>query len=290
MPTSIGCATINRVISVVVAVLDGLPWLDEQLAALADQQGAGEWEVVVADNGSSDASASTVRSWGNRCSAIRLVDASARRGPAAARNIGVESARGELLAFCDADDVVQPGWLKAMAGALSEADVVAGAFELGSLNGAGRGTPSPAVTRQIGNLPAGLAANLGVGRRAFEAVGGFDEDLRVGEDIDLCWRLQLAGFKFATEPEAVVAKRERASGTDNFRQGITHGRSVPRLYRKHRDAGIRRDLKGALKSWGWLVIHVPWLLYPLDRRRWLRAAGVRIGRLIGSAENRVFSP
>jgi GT2 family glycosyltransferase len=290
VPTSIGCATINRMISVVVAVLDGLPWLDEQLAALAAQDCISDWEVVVADNGSTDASPATARSWVSRCEAFRLVDASARRGPAAARNIGVESARGDLLAFCDADDLVQPGWLEAMAGALADADVVAGAFELGSLNGGGLGIPSPAVTRQIGHLPAGLAANLGVVRRAFEAVGGFDENLRVGEDIDLCWRLQLAGFKFAAVQDAVVAKRERATGSENFRQGITHGRSVPRLYRKHRDAGIRRDLKGALKSWGWLVIQAPRLFEPVHRRRWLRVAGVRIGRLIGSAENRVFCP
>ncbi len=167
---------------------------------------------------------------------------------------------------------------------------MAGAFELGSLNGGERGTPSPAVTRQIGNLPAGLAANLGVGRRAFEAVGGFDEDLRAGEDIDLCWRLQFAGFKFVTEQEAVVAKRERQTGSGSFRQGITHGRSVPHLYRKHREAGITRDLRGALRSWVWLVIQAPWLFDPVRRRRWLRVAGVRIGRLIGSAENRVFSP
>ncbi len=102
-------------ISVVVAVRDGLPWLDDQLAALAAQHCESDWEVVVADNGSADASADLVREWGDRCTAIRLVDASARRGPAAARNIGVESARGDLLAFCDADDVVQPGWLSAMA-------------------------------------------------------------------------------------------------------------------------------------------------------------------------------
>jgi GT2 family glycosyltransferase len=146
------------------------------------------------------------------------------------------------------------------------------------------------VTSQIGHLPAGLAANLGVRRRAFEAVGGFDERLRVGEDIDICWRLQLAGFTFATAPDAVVAKRERTTGSEIFRQGISHGRSVPRLYRKHRAAGISRDLPRALKSWGWLVLQVPLLFDAGHRRRWLRVAGVRIGRIIGSVENRAFSP
>ncbi len=277
-------------ISVVVAVLDGLPWLDDQLAALAAQECASEWEVVVADNGSTDESATTVRAWGDRNGAIRLVDASARRGPAAARNIGAGQARGDLLAFCDADDVVEPGWLQALSSSLSRADVVAGAFEMGSLNGRDRGIARPAVTSQIGRLPAGLAANLGVRRSAFDAVGGFDEDLMVGEDIDLCWRLQLAGFTFATEQSAVVAKRERQTGAELFRQGISHGRSVPRLYRKHRRERIGRDLRGAFKSWGWLVMQIPRLFDPAHRRRWLRVAGVRTGRIIGSLENRVFCP
>ncbi len=61
-------------------------------------------------------------------------------------------------------------------------------------------------------------------------------------------------------------------------------------YRKHREEGIRRDLTGALKSWGWLVLQLPRLFDPGRRRLWLRVAGVRVGRLIGSAENRVFSP
>jgi GT2 family glycosyltransferase len=277
-------------ISVVMAVRNGLPWLDEQLRALAAQECDADWEVVIAENGSTDASADTARAWETRSGVIRLVDASARRGPAAARNIGAGFARGDLLAFCDADDVVRPGWLQAMSKALGGADVVAGAFDLGSLNDGERGVPTPAVTRQLGHLPAGLAANLGVTRRAFDAVGGFDENLQVGEDIDLCWRLQQAGFTFTTELEAVVSKRERATGSEVFRQGVSHGRSGPRLYSMHRRTGIRRDFAGALKAWGWLVLEVPWLFDGGHRRRWLRVAGVRIGRLVGSVENRVLFP
>lgn len=277
-------------ISVVVAVRDGMPWLDDQLKALAEQRCSFDWEVVVADNGSTDASAALVSSWASRSSEIRLVDASSRPGPSAARNVGVKHARGDLLAFCDADDVVREGWLEAIVSALGEADVVAGELEHGSLNGIAATTPLPAVTRQLGKVPAGLAANLGVRRAAFEATGGFDEDLMVGEDIDLCWRLQFAGYKFETAPGAVVSKRERETSREIFRHGITHGRSGPRLYRKHRGAGIRPDFFGTAKAWAWMVGAIP-LLYRRDlRRRWLRVAGVRVGRIIGSVENRVFFP
>jgi len=277
-------------ISVVLPVRDGLPWLDAQLAALTAQQYDGAWEIVVADNGSIDASVATARGWADRCDRLRVVDASATPGPGAARNAGVRAAQGELLAFCDADDVVQPGWLRACAAALADADVVAGTFDMASLNGGSTSEPGPAATSQLGFLPAGLAANLGARRPAFEAVGGFSEELFVGEDIDLCWRLQLEGYRFAVAPDAVVAKREAPGTGLLFRRATAYGRCGPLLYRRYRGRGARRDLAGAAKSWAWLVLSVPLLGGRHVRRRWVRAAGVRLGRLAGSWRQRVFFP
>jgi GT2 family glycosyltransferase len=267
-----------------------MPWFDEQLGALAGQQCDEPWEVVVADNGSSDTSVAVAQSWADRCGAIRIVDASERLGPSAARNAGVRSARGELLAFCDADDVVQPGWLSAFVAALEGADVVAGTFDLSSLNGAVPADPGPAATSQLGFLPAGLAANLAVRRPALDAVGGFDEDMSVGEDIDLCWRLQLEGFRFAVTETAVVAKRERPDLRPLFRRSLAYGRCGPQLYRRYRGRGARRDVSGSLKSWAWLVVSLPRLGEVDMRRRWVRAAGIRLGRLVGSVTERVFFP
>jgi glycosyltransferase involved in cell wall biosynthesis len=277
-------------ISVVLPVRDGLPWLDDQLRALASQQCDEPWEVVVADNGSRDASVALARVWAQRCEAIRVVDASATAGPAAARNVGVRAARGELLAFCDADDVVQPGWLRACAAALGDADVVAGTFDLSSLNDGPAADPSPAATSQLGFLPAGLAANLAVRRDAWSAVGGFSEELAVGEDIDLCWRLQLEGFRFAVTPAAVVAKRERGELGALFRRALAFGRCGPLLYRRYRGRGARRDLAGAARSWAWVVVSVPRLGRRDVRRMWVRATGVRLGRLVGSVTELVFFP
>jgi GT2 family glycosyltransferase len=284
-------------ISVVLPVRNGLPWLDAQLGALASQQCDEPWEVLVADNGSTDASAALVRSWEVRCGAIRLLDASSTAGPAAARNAGVREARGGLLAFCDSDDVVQPGWLHACVEALGDADVVAGTFDLSSLNdaaGPGQGPPAgepgPAATSQLGFLPAGLAANLAVRRPAFDAVGGFSEELFVGEDIDLCWRLQLHGYRFSLVPAAVVAKREPAGFGILFRRALAYGRCGPKLYRRYHRNGARRDLVGSAKSWAWLVVALPGLGRTDVRRRWVRAAGVRLGRLVGSVREGVFFP
>jgi glycosyltransferase involved in cell wall biosynthesis len=277
-------------ISVVLPVRNGLPWLDAQLRALAEQECSEPWEVVVADNGSRDGSGDIARRWAKDHERFRVVDASALDGAPAARNVGVRAARGDLIAFCDADDVVWAGWLAACAEALRHADIVAGAFDFWSLNGTRKSPTTPAAIRQLGFLPAGLGANLAVRRTVFDGVGGFNEDLLLGEDIDLCWRLQLQGYQFAYAPDAVVAKRELVGFGKVFKKAFSYGRSGPALFRRYRDVGARRNLAGAAKSWAWLAVSLPLLFERNRRTEWARAAGMRSGRLVGSVAQSVFFP
>lgn len=278
-------------ISVVIPVWNGMPWLEHQLQALVDQEYDDQWEVVVADNGSTDQSPAVAAAWSERHGQIRCIDASAVHGAPGARNAGARAARGDLLAFCDSDDVVRPGWLASCAKALGTADVVAGVFDFWTLNGLPEQPPVPASMLQLPFLPAGLGANLAVRHAAFDAVGGFSEDLVTGEDIDLCWRLQTRGYLFAIEEGAVVSKRDRTGFWEVFRQGFAFGRGGTLLYRRHRSAGARRNLAGAARSWLWLVVHAPRLVEAGSRRnQWARAAGMRTGRLFGSLTERVFFP
>jgi glycosyltransferase involved in cell wall biosynthesis len=276
--------------SVIVPVRNGMPWLDEQLAAIVAQRCDAPWEVLVVDNGSTDGSAACAQAWAGHHPALRVVDAPEARGAAGARNHGATVADGRFLLFCDADDTVAPGWVAAFLRALERADVVAGTFAFGAFGAAPR-APVPAATGQLGFLPAALGANLGVRRSAFGAVGGFREDLAVGEDIDLCWRLQLDGFHFAVADDAVVAKRNRGSPWATFRRSLAYGRSDVTLFVLYRRSGMRRQLRRSLRSWAWLLVHVPALARPGPTRDdWAHAAGVRVGRLWGSLASRTFFP
>jgi GT2 family glycosyltransferase len=277
-------------VSVVIPVRNGMPWLEEQLCALAGQQISAEWEVVVADNGSQDSTRACVERWTERVPRIRLVDAALPRGPGAARNAGVKSAGGSFLVFCDADDVVRPDWLARMVAALDEHDVVSGVYDFGSWNGDSGRRATPHATAQLGFLPFGLGANLAVRSEAFEAVSGFRECLLVGEDIDLCWRLQLAGYRFSLVDAAVVWKREPADARSILRKAWSYGRCGPRLYRQYRAAGMHRDLRGATKAWLWLFVNVLRLFQPPVRRQWLRTFSIRAGRLAGSMTQHAFFP
>jgi cellulose synthase/poly-beta-1,6-N-acetylglucosamine synthase-like glycosyltransferase len=192
----------------------------------------------------------------------------------------VREANGDLLAFCDADDCVHAGWLAGCVAALQHADVVAGLFDFWSLNGISASPSVPAAFRQLGFLPAGLGANLAIRRQAFDKVGGFTEDMLPGEDIDLCWRLQLDGFRFDIARDAIVAKRARSKFGEVFAQAFAYGRSGVVLH----------GLYGAYKSWVWLVMSIPLLGQPQRRIEWARTAGMRLGRLAGSINERVFFP
>ena len=247
-------------------------------------------QVIVADNGSADGSLDVARRFARTQPGFVVVDASHTPGAAAARNAGARVAEGGLLAFCDADDVVGPGWVQGCIDGLQRADAVTGCFDNASLNGGVPGDPRPPATSQLGFLPAGLSSNLAVRRLAFDGVGGFDESLRVGEDIDLCWRLQLAGFHFAVAPGAVVARRER----DPRARGVPSGVLLWTL-RSHALPAIPGHggpprLRGAAKGWAWLVVRLPRLGHREVRRSWVRALGMRLGRIAGSLEQRVVFP
>src|SRR5690606_20352609 len=111
-------------------------------------------------------------------------------------------------------------------------------------------------------------------RSAFLAVGGFDERLRLLEDTDLTWRLQLAGNALAFEPAALVHIRFRPSTRGSFRQAYGYGKYNVLLYKRYRSRGMPQlTLKDGLYSLLGHVKHLGWLLLPDGRARYLRSLG-----------------
>ncbi len=280
---------VPRVISVVVPARNAGAVLGGQLAALCAQSYQGEWEVIVADNGSSDDTAAVARTWINRLPGLRVVPASATRGPGAARNVGARSAAGDLLAFCDADDRVAPEWLAACEKALEAADVVAGAIDISTLANPPE-EPGYFNAEIFEFLPTGLGANLAARRDAFLDLGGFDEAMRVGEDVDFCWRSQLAGLRYSEAPEALVVKRVPTRTIDILCKTFLYGRSDVALYSRYRSKGMPRHLGRAVRVPVWLFRHPHFLLRLQGRKHLAWVAGTYAGRLVGSIEHWVLYP
>src|SRR5438105_3139918 len=120
-------------VSVVMPVLN-CPKIDEQLGALSDQTFSGSWEVIVADNGSTDGTRDRALRWRDRLPGLQVIDASAQRGEGAARNVGTIAARAARIAYCDADDVVCPEWLEHLVAALDRDPLATGPIDLTRLN------------------------------------------------------------------------------------------------------------------------------------------------------------
>ena len=96
--------------SVIIPVYNGANYITQQLDALAAQTGNPSFEVLVCDNGSTDDTRAVVESY-NASYPLRVVDASQRAGASHARNMGAVQAMGDVLIFCDGDDLVEPDWV-----------------------------------------------------------------------------------------------------------------------------------------------------------------------------------
>lgn len=279
--------------SVVIPARDAGAWIDGQLAALAAQEVPVGWEVLVADNGSTDDTRARVACWSAHLPA-RVVDASRRVGINHARNRGAAEARGELLLYCDADDVVQPGWVAAYWAARHRWDVAGGQVDGVTLNddAARRRHPDGRVSRGLatfGWLPTFMGCNFALHRSTHEELGGFDESFVGGsDDIDLAFRAQLGGRRLGFVPDAVVAYRLRGSLVDAARQHYRYGRSRPHLYRKFRASGMpRRSARHTVRTYALTLARLPAAVVTTGgRARWTVQAAFLAGMLAGSCQER----
>jgi glycosyltransferase involved in cell wall biosynthesis len=277
-------------VSVVIPCRDAAGHLGTLLESLATDLPVASWEVLVIDNGSHDDTPAVARSWADRLP-VRTITATGRRSPAFARNQGASDARGEHLVFLDADDAVAPGYVDAMHRALASADLVASRPETARLNPGWVARSRPlgvddGLNHSLAFLPFAASACLGIRRDVFAALGGFS-DLRTCEDIDLCWRAQLAGHALAPAPGAVLHYRLRPTVPAIARQAFGYGRSMPLLYRRFAAHGMPRP--SATQAWdAWLT--AARRVATRDRAR--RAEGMYLlglaaGRLAGSIRHRV---
>jgi glycosyltransferase involved in cell wall biosynthesis len=275
-------------ISIIIPVRNGARTVGEQLEALASQDYAGEKEIIVADNGSTDTTVAVVEAYRSHMPYLRLVAASERPGASHARNTGVSHARGDLYLFTDADDIVAPGWVTALAAALEEHDLVVGVMQTSRLNEQlawQRPSPPNGAQPVLGFLPYAPGGNFGVTRRAFEAAGGFSDRFYRGQDIDFSWRVQLAGYPLQVIPEAMVYYRYRDTVSQTWQQLVAFSQVHVLLYRHYAAHGMPRSSRREVtRRYRRLLRRSPALLRQSqeDKMDWLYQAALSWGRLVGS--------
>jgi glycosyltransferase involved in cell wall biosynthesis len=278
-------------LSVIIPCLNAAQTIMMQLEALAGQCWSEPWEVIVADNGSTDDTLGVIGQFCARFHNIRIIDAADRRGSAHARNVGARSAMGEALAFCDADDVVAPGWVAAIGETLLKYDFVASRMEWEKLNPPwihrNRGKPQQDGLQRVSYppyLPHAGGSGLGVKHSLHDMVGGFDESLPRLMDTDYCFRIQRTGVKLHFVADAVVHVRQRDTFPDIFHQARLWAMYNILMYKRYRLPGERlvHPWRRHAYAWRGIIRSLPQIRSLEGRVQWIRRLGRQIGLLQGS--------
>lgn len=210
------------------------------MAALSQSAPRDLYEVIVVDDGSTDATAAIARSHG-----IRVIP-QPPLGMAAARNTGARAARGEILLFLDADCVPALDWVAQMLAPFKD-ELVAG-------------VKGSYLTHQTALLPRLIQAeyedryrrldqegsidfvdgySAGYRRSVFLSAGGFDSSLIAAEDVDLSYRLAKSGRRLVFAPKACVHHQHGRTVQRYIAQKIRYGLWRALVYARHPD-----------KAWG----------------------------------------
>jgi len=233
-------------LSIIIPCYNSESTLGPQLESLAGQHTRYWWEVIVSDNGSKDRTVALAQTFCDRIPRLRVVDASAKRGAAYARNTGAQAAQGSALLFCDADDVMADGYVESMGHALERHGFVACRYDFQKLNAswlsAARGNAGQGQREQLiggychPTLPYAGAGGLGIRKTVHESVKGFDMTLKAmagQEDTDYCIRVQLAGTPLVLVPEAVMHVRFRETVAGVFKQAWAWAESGAHVQRRY---------------------------------------------------------
>jgi GT2 family glycosyltransferase len=224
-------------VSVIVCSYNGDATLAECLQSLGELDYP-DYEVILVDDGSTDNTRDTVA----RFPWVKAIHQS-NLGLSEARNVGLQVASGEIVAYTDSDCYVDRDWLTLLIAQLLDSDAVG----VGGPNyaphdgfmatcvGASPGQPTHVLeSDQVAEHIPGC--NMAFRREALEAINGFDPQFRkAGDDVDICWRLQQAGHWIAFAPAAFVWHHRRQDARSYLRQQAGYGEAEALLRFKHPD-------------------------------------------------------
>jgi glycosyltransferase involved in cell wall biosynthesis len=228
-------------------------------------------EIVITDGGSIDATREIIEEFIGRGAPVKLVRERDSL-PGRARNVGVENARCDWIAFTDAGTRPAPDWLAELAGKAGDDDataVVFGSYEP-VVDSFFRECAAIAYVPVTTLTPNGPARPLSIvsalmRRTVWEGVGGFPEHLRSAEDLVFMNRIEAEGYRIARAPKAVVYWTIQPGLWKTFRRFVTYSRNNIRagLWRKWQATIFQRYALMGIAAVPAVLLGVEWLAVPL---------------------------
>jgi GT2 family glycosyltransferase len=244
-------------------------WIADQLAALAAQNYPGDWELIVADNMSTDNTRTIALSSRARFPRLTIIDASGLRRPSHARNQGALAASGDVLLFTDADDIVCPDWIARLSESVRDSPIATGPVE----HFVDSGTPArhdaqrPRERPRAGPFDSLTGGNMGTTRELFLELGGFDETLAFGwSDFDFGARATLRGIPIVWVERAVVRRRRPSSVRAMWKKEFTYRRGWTTLERRYPQLSPR-GWRTLLERAAWIGLRAPYVALPRSPSR-----------------------
>jgi mycofactocin glycosyltransferase len=229
-------------VSIIIPVMNRADELRRCLASLTQLTYPQEkLQIIVVDDGSSDDSPLVARQF----QALLVPSGGTGRGPATARNVGVSMATGEILAFIDSDCTASKEWLGELIPAFNNPAIAAVGGQVDGMCSESAVDRYESVmsslslgsrerTGSSGNdtfyLP---SCNLLVRSSAFRQASGFDDNMHVGEDVDLTWRLRDKGWTICYLPAGNVLHEHRSSIRSFMSRRFDYGTSEGMLQLLH---------------------------------------------------------
>ncbi len=229
-------------VAVVVPVFNSASTIVQQIEGLLRQSYEEAFEVVLVNNGSTDGTASLCEEYASRYDHVRFVHADDKQSAGYSRNCGTRATSTDVVLYCDSDDIVDRDWVLKMVKALHNFDMVGGFIDETQLNDpeilswTDPRDPEHLVIAH-GFLPHVIGANCGIHRHVFDAVDGWAESCPGGaaEDVELSWRVQLAGYSLGPAAGSIVHYRRKSSALALIKQYHRRGRNgaaICRVYEK----------------------------------------------------------
>ena len=224
-------------VTVVVATHNRAALLEALFEGL-DRQTSKDFEVVMVDDASTDATPIRIRTLMRRVTfEVQHIRLTSNKGPAGARNVGWRRGAGDVVAFIDDDCCPGPEWVRELLAAMESADIVQGRTIADPAAERGPWSHTMEIERMTGSFE---TCNVAYRRALLETVGGFDESYRTGEDVDLGCRAVARGARVAFAPGAVVQHNVSASSWPAHLRRLRHRDGAVRAIAAHPE--MRRNL------------------------------------------------